>query len=97
MGGKCALASASGPVYSDDGAMAFGSRRLGRLRCFVCLAHSAVLSYSDLYFREGGRLPKGFLLSLNLSKVLAGLPELPADLPANLPAGLPDLAKGFLP
>jgi len=40
-----------------------------------------------LNLRAGGRLPKGFLLPLNLSKVLAGLPA-PRDA---------DLANGFLP
>jgi hypothetical protein len=37
---------------------------------------------SGLNLRVGVRLPKGFLLPLNLSKVLAGLPVSPAaDLP----------------
>ena len=82
VGGEGALAGAGGPVDGDDGALAlFVALRL-MLLCgcwvFVRLRHSAYSPSLGLNLRVGGRLPKGFLLPLNLSKVLAGLPVLPA-------------------
>src|SRR5690242_3777087 len=84
MRGKRAFARASGTVNGDDGSLAFA---LFRLRRRLGWRHSADSPFSGLNLRAGGRLPKGFLLPLNLSKVLPGLSDLsPADLP-----------KGFFP
>ena len=76
MRGESAFACAGGPVDGDDGALAFSLARWCWLlaECFVRLRHSGLLSSSGLNLRAGGRLPKGFLFPLNLSKVLAGLP-----------------------
>ena len=77
MGGEGAFAGAGGPVDGDDGALALLGRRLrGGLLGMSSwrLAHPADSLSSGLNLRAGGRLPKGFLLPLNLSKVLAGLP-----------------------
>ncbi len=88
MGGESALAGSSRTVNGDDGAEAlFGLRLREGLGAFVRLRHRAYSPSLGLNLRAGGRLPKGFLLSLNLSKVPAGLPDLPAA----------DLVKGFLP
>jgi hypothetical protein len=53
---------------------------------------------SVLNLRLGGRLPNGFLLPLNLSKVLEGLPALPVVdlLKVFLPAKLPDFLGKLL-
>lgn len=79
MGGQGAFTCASGTVDGDDGPLAFC---LFRLQFVDGMRHSADSPFSGLNLRAGGRFPKGFLLSLNLSKVLTGLPvSAAADLP----------------
>jgi hypothetical protein len=72
VGGEGTLARASGAVDGDDRPLTLGALRL---RGFAGLRHSADLPFSGLNLRAGARLPKGFLLPLNLSKVLTGFPD----------------------
>ncbi len=85
MSGEGAFAGAGGAVDGDDGAFASFRRGIRLLRVGEILRglrHSEDLFSSGLNFRAGARLPKGFLFPLNLSKVPAGLPVVPAaDLP----------------
>jgi hypothetical protein len=80
VGGEGAFSGASRPVNGDDRALAlFGFRLCCGCGVLVRLRHPAYSPSSRLNLRAGGRLPKGFLLPLNLSKVLAGLPVPPEE------------------
>ena len=88
VGGEGAFAGTGRTVDGDDRALTLFELRLREdSGVFVLLRHRAYWPSSGLNLRAGVRLPKGFLLPLNLSKVLAGLPDLAAA----------DLVKVFLP
>ena len=72
MGGEGAFARASGAVDGDDGPLAFGAAQAAELRGKASFGGATFFRFE---FTRRSPFPKGFLLPLNLSKVLTGLPE----------------------